>query len=316
MTKIKNLLPVIFTIIIITIMTAASEVLAEREIIFPEIAAIAIGCLLAPKMTWNTNKVRIFALIALCAGSGLIIVWFMPGPVWLQMIVAYCVGQLYFMYSRTTFAPMISAIVLPVLLQSRSIIYFASAVIFTLLILIFRLILERCEIRPLIYYDKAPLPDFLKFRDFLIRLCLAAICICPALLLDFRFAVAPPLLVAFTEFTSPVNKAVKTPVKTVIFIALCALTGSVCRFILTMTLGLPLALAALVYSILMIAFIRKLSLYIPPAGALGVLAMLIPASYVIIYPLQILTGAAVFMFLACTLFQQRLYAKNASSPVN
>lgn len=166
MTKIKNLLPVIFTIIIITIMTAASEVLAEREIIFPEIAAIAIGCLLAPKMTWNTNKVRIFALIALCAGSGLIIVWFMPGPVWLQMIVAYCVGQLYFMYSRTTFAPMISAIVLPVLLQSRSIIYFASAVIFTLLILIFRLILERCEIRPLIDYDKAPLPELFKIQRF------------------------------------------------------------------------------------------------------------------------------------------------------
>lgn len=309
MTKTKSLLPVIFTIIIITGMTAASEILSEREIIFPEIAAIATGYLLAPQMTWKTNKIRTFLLTTLCAVSGLLIVRFMPGPVWLQMIAAYCVGQLYFMFSRTTFAPMISAIVLPVLLQSRSIFYFGSAVIFTLLILVFRVILEKRGICPLVEYDKAPLPDRLKYRDFLIRLGLAAVCVIPALLLDFRFAVAPPLLVAFTEFTSPVNKAVKTPVKTVVFITLCALTGSACRFFLTMTLGLPLTAAVLVYGILMVIYIKKLSLYIPPAGALGVLAMLIPASVVALYPLQILTGAAVFMILARALFHWGLYRK-------
>ena len=49
-------LPGELTVIVIAIMIAASEVLGEREIIFPEIAAIAVGMLLAPRRPWQTTR--------------------------------------------------------------------------------------------------------------------------------------------------------------------------------------------------------------------------------------------------------------------
>ena len=41
-------------------MVAAAEITGEREIIFPEITAIAMGALAAPKQVWNTSKLRLF----------------------------------------------------------------------------------------------------------------------------------------------------------------------------------------------------------------------------------------------------------------
>lgn len=69
---------VLFTALIITCMTAASEGLREPEVIFPEIAAIATGALLAPRLVWKVNKKRIFGYIMLCAVLGMAIVRYCP----------------------------------------------------------------------------------------------------------------------------------------------------------------------------------------------------------------------------------------------
>lgn len=50
MTKhIKNILPAALTVLTVMLMTAAAEFSGEKEILFPEIAAIAAGALIAPK---------------------------------------------------------------------------------------------------------------------------------------------------------------------------------------------------------------------------------------------------------------------------
>ena len=61
-----------------------------------------------------------------------------------------------------------------------------------------------------------------------------------ALALDCRFAVAPPLLVAFTEFSSPTAAARKRPFRAGAAIFLCALAGTASRLLLQGALGLPL----------------------------------------------------------------------------
>jgi hypothetical protein len=47
MHKKRNLLPIICTLLIVAVMVYASELAHEKEIIFPEIAAIAAGALLS-----------------------------------------------------------------------------------------------------------------------------------------------------------------------------------------------------------------------------------------------------------------------------
>ena len=126
-----------------------------------------------------------------------------------------------------------------------------------------------------------------------------------ALALDCRFAVAPPLLVAFTEFSSPTAAARKRPFRAGAAIVLCALAGTASRLLLQGALGLPLTLAALLAAAAMIAILRSLGMYVPPAGALAILPMLLPAERLPRYPLQIALGTALFLALAITVFRER-----------
>ena len=50
-------------LLIVAAMVGAAELLGENEIIFPEITAIAVGALMAPKLAWKTNRKRILGLI-------------------------------------------------------------------------------------------------------------------------------------------------------------------------------------------------------------------------------------------------------------
>ena len=53
MKKKENILPAVMMIGVIACMCAVSEILKDREIIFPEIAALALGYLCAPKRSWQ-----------------------------------------------------------------------------------------------------------------------------------------------------------------------------------------------------------------------------------------------------------------------
>ena len=111
--------------------------------------------------------------------------------------------------------------------------------------------------------------------------------------------------VAFTEFSRRDSGARKIPVKAVSTIALCALAGAICRYFIHLTWGLPLTLAAAAASILMIFIMEYMKVYIPPAGALCILPMLLPAEMILGYPLQIFTGAALFMGIALLMFRSK-----------
>ena len=143
----RTLLPQLCFLFVLALMAGASEWLGEREIVFPEAAAIALGALVAPRLAWNTDKVSIFLLIGICACAGELIVYFLPLPLAWQLICAYIVGQGVLLASGTTFAPLISAAVLPVLLQTRTPVYLAAALGITLLVLLLRMGLEALGLR-------------------------------------------------------------------------------------------------------------------------------------------------------------------------
>ncbi len=119
----KQLLFGFLTLAVVVCMVFAGEYSGEREIIFPEVTAIAVGLLLAPKQSWTVSKPRLFGLITLCAWAGLAFSLWLPGPLWCKLSVAFLFCQLVLLFSRTSFAPLISAGVLPVMLGTESIVY-------------------------------------------------------------------------------------------------------------------------------------------------------------------------------------------------
>ncbi|WP_278476031.1 hypothetical protein [Ruminococcus bromii] len=300
----KNALPYVLTLILVGIMTFVAEILDEGEIIFPEITALAIGYMVTQKQGWKVNDSRMIALIAICAVAGVLTVRYIKVGLYLEILIAFVFAQILFMLSGTTFAPMISAIVLPVMMQTESFIYPIAAFLLTVAVVLFRRFLLKVKIR-----DKEDFqPENLHTKSDVIDTAVRIICVAVvgffAIWSGFKFAIAPPLLVAFTEFSRAKNKARNKPVKTVLLITACAFVGAV-SYVLNMTLGLPLTVAALTATAIMLVVVYCTKMYIPPAGALTILSMIIPSESVLLYPLQILVGTAVIMLISRLLFMKR-----------
>ncbi len=279
-------------------MIGVSELLGEKEIIFPEITALTVGAIAAPKQSWRVSRVRMVLLIAVCSVLGILIVRYSPLPKAANLVGAYLVCQVIFLLSRTSFAPMISAAALPVLMDTESIIYPISAVSMTVLTVLAQLILEKCGRRERDEFTPLSIPDKFRWISAAVRTACAAVIAVPVLLLGWNFCVAPPLLVAFTEFSNTESRARKDPVRTVLIIAGCALCGAAFRLGLCTFLGLPLTVAGVLAVAAALAIMRLAGQYIPPAGALAVLPMIIPEKALLIYPAEIFAGSAVFMLMA------------------
>ncbi|MCR5608907.1 MAG: hypothetical protein K6G26_07575 [Lachnospiraceae bacterium] len=283
---------------IIVLMIFVAEVTGEKEIIFPEIAAIAVGMFMAPKRSWQTSKVRVLILIIISAVLGLGISILLPFPLWIKMALGFFICQFILAYSGTGFAPLISATVLPVLLGTRSMVYLMAAIVLTSLIILVRVLFEKLGLKEYEQFQTVDYPDIKDYKNITAKIVIGTLCIYTALKFNFRFMVAPPMLVAFTEFMNRDNKTRRTPVKAVILVTLCALCGTASRYVICSKLGLGLTIAAFAAIVLIAVILERFKLYMPPAAALGILAMLIPESMIIIYPIQIFAGMILLMGIA------------------
>ncbi len=291
----KTIIPLLCTSLLIGGMVWAADHFQNPEILFPEVAAIATGAILHPKLAWRTDALHTFAAIAVCAVLGLCIVLWMPGAVWVQMSAAYLLTSVVFLLSRTSFAPMLSAAVLPVMLQTSSIIYPIAACILTASVLLVREILIRCGIRERVPFEKLPSPTPNACLQAALRWLIASVVIFAALRCGFRFAAAPPLLVAFTEFWKPDAVSRKRPVAVISLLTLCAASGACLRYLLCVQLSLPAFVAAILTMLSVFGIMQGLKLMLPPAAAIAILAFLIPASALPLFPLQILCGIAILV---------------------
>lgn len=302
---IKNTIPYITTLLLVGLMVGVAELLNEKEIIFPEITALAVGYMVAQKRSWKVNGKRMLLLITICATVGVLIVRYSRLTLFPQMIIAFSFAQILFMFSGTTFAPFVSAIVLPVMMQTKSFIYPISAVVLTILVIGFHQLFLKMKIRE----DEEYIPVMLNSKDDIIDTALRIVCVAivgfVAIYFNYKFIIAPPLLVAFTEFSRPRNKVRNKPIKTVLVITGCALVGSLSRYLLTIKLELPLTVSALIATLVMLLILTYTKMYMPPVGAITILSMMIPQSSVITYPLQIFVGSVVIILLSRVFFMWR-----------
>lgn len=302
---IKNIIPYISTLLLVGLMVGIAELLNEKEIIFPEITALAVGYLVAQKRSWKVNGKRMLLLITICATVGVLIVRYSGLALFPQMIIAFSFAQILFMFSGTTFAPFVSAIVLPVMMQTKSFIYPISAVILTILVIGFHQLFLKMKIRE----DEEYIPVMLNSKDDIIDTALRVVCVAivgfVAIYFNYKFIIAPPLLVAFTEFSRPRNKVRNKPIKTVLVITGCALVGSLSKYLLTIKLELPLTVSALIATLIMLLILTYTKMYMPPVGAITILSMIIPEISVITYPLQIFVGSVVIILLSRVFFMWR-----------
>ena len=150
---------------VVAIMVGSAEIFGEKEIIFPEITAVAMGALIAPVQSWNTSRTRLFAAIVSAAVAGVCIVRFIPEILILRIALGLLVAVSVITLSKTSFVPAISACILPILMGTKSPVYVISVAVMTAFILIFQKVLEyfglheKYEYRPI-----EPSSELLKLR--------------------------------------------------------------------------------------------------------------------------------------------------------
>ncbi|MGN1350687.1 MAG: HPP family protein [Anaerovoracaceae bacterium] len=321
----------LFTVTIITAMTAAGELLGNREIIFPEIAALGAGCLLAPGLPWKTSPGEMILLISLCASAGLCLVLFVPGPMLLRVLLAYAFCQLLMILRQTGFAPVISAAILPVMINTRSMIYPVSACIFTALTVALMKLQKRglsaAEHPPQKASEKQDslllqlLPGLAapdrrhQLQQAFLRLLAVGFLAGAAISADLRFCAAPPLIVLFTEMSKNTSPARKSPVKTWLLVAGCALGGWAARMLLCGLFHLPLTAAAFGAGCTAAFLMCLTRRFIPPAGAMAVLPVILSEEMLLTYPLQVCLGAGILILTALLLDRKKENQGPCSTPV-
>lgn len=78
---------------VVVLMVAVAERTGEREVIFPEMAALAIGMWIAPKRVWNVTRLQLVLLMGAGAVAGVCIVRWSPWPLAANLALAFAFGR-------------------------------------------------------------------------------------------------------------------------------------------------------------------------------------------------------------------------------
>lgn len=294
----KKLIPELMMIIIVSSMVLLSELFHEKEFIFPEITALAIGAWLAPKQVWKTNRIKLVILIGLYAILGVILVRYVDIADYFKVLIGFIICCIGLFVSKTTFAPLLSATILPVIMGTESWVYPIFATVMAFFIVIGQYLLEK-------YHYRKPFKYVLVDEDLKITVVLNIKRICALALISifaFRFSIpfliAPPLIVAFVELSANHHKLRSKALTLWGLVFIMSLLGSYSRLIFSEILYLPLTISALVAVIGMVIVMRIKDLYFPPAGALAILPLLISVDKLAIYPFVVGLGFAIFTIMA------------------
>ncbi|SES71301.1 hypothetical protein SAMN05216348_10243 [Olsenella sp. KH3B4] len=298
----KRWLPILLAGVFVVAMVGASVLTGSPEVLFPEMTAILCGAWIQPRQAWNVNRPRMLALMTAGAVFGLVMNLAFPGiPLPVRAVIGYAFCALCMNVVGADMTPMLSAAILPMLLGTDSWVYPVAVFVLVALVELGQVALERAGLREPIDYQPFRLPAKKALASWTRRLVVFALFAAPAYATGNPFLAVPPLLVAYTELTRPDFTLRLRPWRAWAVLAVAGVIGTLARNAVV-TLGLPSPLvAAFAFAALVLAW-NGLRTWLPPAGAVVLLAFLVPWQNPWIYAVEVALGAAVWVTAALLLF--------------
>lgn len=297
------------SLILITAMVAAADLTGEREVIFPEIAALAAGLWVVDKRVWHATRWQAVALMTAGALAGIAIVRFSPLPLAGNMALAFLFAAGCLLATSTTLVPLISACMLPVLLGADSLVYPAAVLTMLTLLLLGQRTMERFGMRHPVVLPKRTRDvrgEAVKWVQLLaVLLLLAAV----PLRTGCTYLLVPPLVVTFVELSRPEAGLRKAPGLIFALLAAAAALGAGLHLALHVWLGLPSAVTACAVCALLFTLFELTGRIFAPAGAVALIPLIIPEADLVWYPLQAAAGAALFIAAALAVFRRPAYGR-------
>lgn len=295
------------SVILATLMTAAAELTGEKEIIFPEIAALLIGGIAAEVQPWKTNRKNMIILMSSSALAGISIVRYLEIPVLFQVILGLVFAAVSLTISKTTMVPMISACILPILMGTETLIYPVSVFLMLVVITGVQWLLEKSG-------QKEPRKTASEHIELNMKktasdwgrrvLVFSLLAIIPISLKEYYF-IAPPLIVAYTELTNPKLWLRKCPERVVVLMGISAAFGTAGVILLQGRLGLSLTAVTTIVITGILLISSRLKLLFPPAGAAALLPLILQREGLFWYPLKVTAGCLVLTAAAILFFPNK-----------
>lgn len=288
----KLVMRVLWSVAALAVMAFGADVFGQREVIFPEIAALAVGLWIADKRMWDVRGYEIPLLMTISAVLGVLITTYLHVHVFFQLTLAFVVSALMMTSMRIPLIPSIAAILLPVLLHTESWFYPASVAVMTTIMAAGTSQLQKFGVK-----DKLPSASSHKARKvlsakdwcgrYLILLPLLAV----ASWQGWLFAIVPPLVIILIEFANQKNMFRSRPKTLWAVVVVVASIGTASRWLLLETLSLPYIVAVTVSFLLAIMLLVRTKLLFPPVPALAVIPFILPDSYMW-FPVEVMFGGA------------------------
>lgn len=282
---------------VVALMAAEAGIFHEKDIIFPEVGALTIGFWAAPACPWQVSGWKAVVMMLAAALAGFLTVNFVPAPFAVQILISFCAAAALIIQSRTRFYPVFSAAMLPVVLRGANPAYLASVAVFATGVILTTGWLkwgrQGRKARPERISPPGPLLEkrvqILRFAVFLGFVLILGML---GERLGHQLLIAPPLIVGtagIVDDPSPIPLANLFKIGGLCLAA--AVFGAGCRLALTLTMGFAPWLTAAAAFALVLLVSWRFGLWFPPAGAVAVLAYLIPKAAVRTYPLWAGLGA-------------------------
>lgn len=291
-------------LVMILLMIGVAELLHEKEIIFPEMAALTIGMWIVNKRVWRVRYWQMLLLMTLGACAGVLIVLYSPFPLVVNVAIAFSCAAVGLLFTRASLFPLISACVLPVLLKTESWVYPLSVFVMTLIIIAVQRWMEYFGLRKSIIYEPVErnwATDSFRWLSLMISVFAVA---CLAVYTSNFYFIIPPLIVMYVEFVNSKAGFRNRPVLTILLLVSGSLIGTIFQLIGYHYLGLPETVVALFIFIVLFTLFEWLGKFFAPVGAMALIPMLLPKEALSWLPFQVLIGATIFIAMGMVFYQQ------------
>ena len=175
---------------LVILMLVVAVVLGQRDVLFPEIAGMAMGVLVFPVPHWIRKPVHLWLSPTLAAFIGTAMNNLDVSPVmklWIGLAVIVILMHVF----RVNFGPTIPAALLPIFLDLHDYIFAIATAVFTFVIMLAAFMMRKA--------DQAPAGRFRKKTDTVIITVILGLWIGLAFVLDLDVIVVPPVFALIFE---------------------------------------------------------------------------------------------------------------------
>ena len=295
-----------YAMLMILLMIGSAEWLGEKEIIFPEMAALTIGMWIVDKRVWQISRVMVIVLMTIGAIAGVCIVRYSPFPLLGNLALAFSCAAIGLTVARSSLIPLVSACMLPVLLGTESWVYPVAVFMMSLIVVCGQWWMERRELRKVVDYipvEKSRGERLQRWALLLISMLAVASL---AIYTTNLYFILPPLIVTYVEFANSKAGFRNRPMQVLLVLSVAAILGVAFQMIGHYYLGIPEFIVALMIFVCLFTLFEFLGKFFAPAGAIALIPMIVPQEGLLWLPLQVLIGAALFIGLAMVCFQRCL----------